>query len=471
MQVRKRLAFMRAGSIHTSERRRSDGRVIELRGQPLPDGGFVTTFSDVTSHKRTEESLREINETLELRVEERTRQLAAAVAQAEQANQSKTRFVVAASHDLLQPLGAARLFNAALRSRAGQDGDLRGLAESVDNSLAAAGELLEGLLDISRLDAGGVRAEITDFDVGDLMNSLLKQFAPVAASRGIRLSFVPTRLRVRSDPRLLRRVLQNFIGNALRYTQAGSVVLGARRRADDKVELQVIDTGPGITPENRSTIFEEFRRLEQPSPWGEKGLGLGLSICERIATILDSTLTLESTPGSGSIFGIRVPRAGVGTAASFSELTEHRIGSAEGSAVSARILCVDDDAATLDGLRELLARWGFRVLAVASPEAALALGADQAIDIVLADYHLQNRPAGLELLERLVHHGPNGNKRAGALLTADATEKLVQEADQLGFPVLRKPVRPAALRALIAALVDRLARANQASSSGGGGAN
>ena len=325
-QVRKRLAYMRAGSAHTSERRRSDGRVIELRGQPLPDGGFVTTFSDVTSHKRQEESLREINETLELRVEERTRQLAAAVAQAEQANQSKTRFVVAASHDLLQPLGAARLFNAALRSRAGQDGDLRGLAESVDNSLAAAGELLEGLLDISRLDAGGVRAEITEFDVGDLLNSLLKQFAPVAAPRGIRLSFVSTRLRVRSDPRLLRRVLQNFIGNALRYTQSGSVVLGARRRAGNKVELQVIDTGPGITPEDRSAIFEEFRRLDQPSPWGEKGLGLGLSICERIAAILDSTLTLESTPGRGSIFGIRVPRAGAGAAASFSELAEHQIG-------------------------------------------------------------------------------------------------------------------------------------------------
>jgi Na+/proline symporter/signal transduction histidine kinase/ActR/RegA family two-component response regulator len=465
-QVRKRLEFMRAGSVHTSERRRSDGRVIELRGQPLPDGGFVTTFSDVTSHKRNEESLREINETLELRVEERTRQLAAAVAQAEQANQSKTRFVVAASHDLLQPLGAARLFNAALRSRAGQDGDLRGLADSVDNSLAAAGDLLEGLLDISRLDAGGVRAEITEFDVGDLLNSLLKQFAPVAAQRGIRLSFKRTRLRVRSDPRLLRRVLQNFIGNALRYTQTGSVVLGARRRDGGTiVELQVVDTGPGITPENRRTIFEEFRRLDQPSPWGEKGLGLGLSICERIAVILDSTLTLESTPDRGSIFGIRVP--GAGAAASFSELTEHKIGEPTGAS-PARILCVDDDAATLDGLRELLARWGFRVLAVASPEAALALSADQQIDIVLADYHLQNRPAGLELLERLVRGAPAGQRRAGALLTADATEKLVLQADKLGFPVLRKPVRPAALRALIAALVDRLERTNQASSSTGG---
>ena len=289
-QARKRVAFMRAGSAHTSERRRSDGRVIELRGQPLPDGGFVTAFSDVTSHKRTEESLREINETLELRVEERTRQLAAAVSQAEQANESKTRFVMAASHDLLQPLGAARLFNAALRSRAAQDGDLRGLAERVDNSLAAAGELLEDLLDISRLDAGGVRAELTEFDVMELLKSLQEQFAPVAAQRGITLVDRAARaMRVRSDHRLLRRVLQNFIGNALRYTQTGSVLLGARRRAPGTmVELQVIDTGPGIPPENRHAIFEEFRRLDQPSPWGEKGLGLGLSICERIAAILET---------------------------------------------------------------------------------------------------------------------------------------------------------------------------------------
>ncbi len=364
-QVRKRLAFMRAGSVHTSERRRSDGRVIELRGQPLPDGGFVTTFSDVTSHKRTEESLREINETLELRVEERTRQLAAAVAQAEQANQSKTRFVVAASHDLLQPLGAARLFNAALRSRAGQDGDLRGLADSVDNSLAAAGDLLEGPARylaprrgwcarrdhrVRRRRPAEVAAEAVRAGRGATRHPALRSCARGCACAPIRV----------------------YCGASCRISSA--MLCATRRRAAwcwargvaktaRLVELQVIDTGPGITPENRRAIFEEFRRLDQPSPWGEKGLGLGLSICERIAAILDSTLTLVSTPERGSNFGIRVPRAGAGAAASFSELTEHRIGESTGATPSARILCVDDDAATLDGLRELLARWGFRVLA------------------------------------------------------------------------------------------------------------
>jgi Na+/proline symporter/signal transduction histidine kinase/CheY-like chemotaxis protein len=469
--ARKRVAYMRAGSAHTSERKRSDGRVIELRGQPLPDGGFVTAFSDVTSHKRTEESLREINETLELRVEERTRQLAAAVSQAELANQSKTRFVMAASHDLLQPLGAARLFNAALRSRATQDGDLRGLADRVDNSLAAAGELLEDLLDISRLDAGGVRAELTEFDVTDLLLSLQEQFAPVAAQRGITLSIAPTAMRVRSDHRLLRRVLQNFIANALRYTQSGSVLLGARRRADgQQVELQVIDTGPGIPPENRRSVFEEFRRLDLPSPWGEKGLGLGLSICERIAAILDSALTLESVPGRGSNFGIRVMRA---------QGRAHVTPADAGSLVASpgadesprtRVLCVDDDAATLEGLRELLTSWKFSVIVAGTPELAVALAKLHPIDIVLADYHLQDRPAGLDLLVSLVREAPQGQVRAGALLTADATERLLAQAAGIGIPVLRKPVRPAALRALISALADRVARAGQPSS-GAGGAN
>ena len=470
-QVRKRVAYMRAGSAHTSERRRSDGRVIELRGQPLPDGGFVTTFSDVTSHKRTEESLREINETLELRVEERTRQLAAAVSQAELANQSKTRFVMAASHDLLQPLGAARLFNAALRGRASHDVDLRGLAERVDNSLAAAGELLEDLLDISRLDAGGVRADLTEFDVMELLKSLQEQFAPVAAQRGITLVIAPTHLRVRSDHRLLRRVLQNFIGNALRYTPMGGVLLGARRRsAGAMVELQVIDTGPGIPEENRRAIFEEFRRLDQPSPWGEKGLGLGLSICERIAVILGTTLTLRSEPGRGSTFSIHVPRA-EGRAQAAPLDGAPLIAVAAELPQRTRVLCVDDDAATLAGLRELLTSWKFNVVVAATPEEAIAIAEAQPIDIVLADFHLQERPAGLDLLERLVVKARVFPARAGALLTADATELLLLQASELGIPVLRKPVRPAALRALISALVDRVARAAQPSSSGAGGAN
>ena len=293
---------MRAGSAHTSERRRSDGRVIELRGQPLPDGGFVTAFSDVTSHKRTEESLREINETLELRVEERTRQLAAAVSQAELANQSKTRFVMAASHDLLQPLGAARLFNAALRSRAASDSDLRGLAESVDNSLAAAGELLEDLLDISRLDAGGVRAEITEFDVMELLKSLQEQFAPVAAQRGIPLVIAPTSMRVRSDPRLLRRVLQNFIGNASALhacRRRGAGRAAARGRRNGRVAGD--RHGPGHSGGKSPRDFRGVPEARSALALGREGIGsrpVDLRAYRHHSR--QTTLTLAQKPGAAA---------------------------------------------------------------------------------------------------------------------------------------------------------------------------
>ncbi len=461
--VRKRLGYMRSGSAHFSERRRPDGRVIELRGQPLPDRGFVTTFDDVTKHKLTEQSLREVNETLEQRVAERTRQLARASAMAEQANQSKTRFVVAASHDLLQPLGAARLFNAALRGRAVSDPELANLAERVDNSLAAAGELLEGLLDISRLEAGGVRADISEFCIVDLLNSLQEQFAPLAASRGLELRVLPTGMRVRSDQHLLRRILQNFISNALRYTPAGTVLLGCRRRANGLVEVQVIDTGPGIPPENSRTIFEEFQRLDRQSPWGEKGLGLGLSICERISVIVGAELTLRSVTGHGSVFGVRVARA-PDLVATLPAMPAPNLAPPLAEQSTARILCVEDDAATLEALRELLNTWGYTVFTASSPEDVEELIRQQRVDVLLADFHLQSRPAGLDLLERLLKSRQPNAPRAGALLTAGATEAVVERAEALGIPVLRKPVKPAALRALVSALV---ARADQPGSSAG----
>jgi PAS domain S-box-containing protein len=452
--VYKRLDYMRAASPHISERRRADGRVIEMRGQPLPDGGFVTTFSDVTSHKRVEGELREINETLEERVAERTQQLAQATAAAEQANVSKTRFVAAASHDLLQPLNAARLFNAAVRGRSAHDPELSRLADRVDNSLQAAEELLDALLDVSRLDAGAVHPELATFPAGDLLASLHEQFVPIATQRGLELRVHPTQLHVYTDQRMLRRILQNFIGNALRYTRRGKIVIGCRRREhSDEVEFQVLDTGPGIALENQRTVFEEFRRLDQHSPWGEKGLGLGLSICERIARVLDAVLTLTSAPGRGSAFGVCVPR-GRAMKQPPSVAAPVRMPSI-GSLAGLRVLCVEDDPAILDGMRELLGRWEIQVLCATTPAEAHAAIALQEVDIVLADYHLEHKPLGLEVLDALVRGGASGRPRAGALVTADASGEVSQRARALGFEVLRKPVRPGALRALIAALARR----------------
>lgn len=450
VHVEKRLAHMRAGTTHQSERRRSDGRVIEVRGQSLPDGGYVSTFNDVTTYKHVEDELREINETLELRVAERTRQLAEATAVAEKANQGKTRFLAAASHDLLQPLNAARLFNAALRGQAGQlrNPQIEQLADRVENSLHAAEELLDGLLDISRLDSGAMQPELANFSAGALLDSLKEQFAPVAAQRKLELRVHSTRAQVYSDQRMLRRVLQNLIGNALRYTRSGRVVVGVRRRSGGQIEFQVLDTGPGIAADSQGVIFEEFRRLDPQSPWGERGLGLGLSICERIASMLQTRLVLRSVRGKGSSFSVRVPqgtgmaREPVGTPAPVGNVSGLR---------GLRVLCVEDDPNILDAMRELLTRWHIEVFCVSTVTQARELLRDRTIDLVLADYHLGGEPLGLAALDELVPRDPS-RLRAGALVTADGTAALAQRANALGFQVLRKPLRPAALRALIVAL-------------------
>ncbi|MET0532737.1 MAG: PAS domain-containing hybrid sensor histidine kinase/response regulator [Steroidobacter sp.] len=449
--VEKRLAHMRAGSMHLSERRRSDGRVIEVRGQPLPDGGFVSTFNDVTTYKHVEDELREINETLEQRVAERTRQLADATRTAERANLGKTRFLAAASHDLLQPLNAARLFNAALRGQASNvpNPEIEQLADRVENSLHAAEELLDGLLDISRLDSGAIHPERSNFSAGALLEALKEQFAPTAAQRNLELRIHRTRLQVYTDQRMLRRVLQNLISNALRYTRSGRVVIGCRHRGGE-VEFQVIDTGPGIAAESQGVIFEEFRRLDQQSPWGERGLGLGLSICDRIAHILQTRLTVRSVPGHGSAFSVRVPR---GSGAEQHAITQPSPPNVSGMR-GLRVLCVEDDPNILDAMRELLTRWGIEIFCTASASQARELLKRQPIDLVLADYHLGGEPLGLALLDDIVPQ-ESGRRRPGALVTADGTAALAQRAHALGFQVLRKPLRPAALRALIVALARR----------------
>jgi CheY-like chemotaxis protein len=407
----------------------------------------VSTFTDVTDYKKVESELREIAETLEMRVEERTEQLRQAKLEAEQANHSKTKFVAAASHDLLQPMNAARLFVSALRSRDLKDGEAASLAERVDTSLRAAEELVDALLDISKLDAGAVQPEIKDVAAADLLESLAEQFAPLAADRGLELTVMPTRLAVRTDPRMLKRVLQNFIANALRYTRHGGVLVGCRRRGTD-VEFQVWDTGPGVPSDALALIFEEFRRLEQPSPWGEKGVGLGLSICDRIARILDHKLVVSSRHGHGSVFAIRTPRS----VAPAVHRSVHDPRTRGVPLQGMTVLCLDDELDILDGMAALLGRWDVRVLAARTIAEAEVLAVAERPDVILADFHLRESESGLDALSRL--SAMNGG-RPGALVTANASVEVVAAARAGGFEMLRKPVKPAALRALLAAFARR----------------
>lgn len=453
-QVGKRLEHLRRGTPYLFQRTRSDGTVIEMRGQPMPGGGFVTTYADVSNYKRVESELREATELLEQRVAQRTEELEQALIaqrlakqEAESANLSKSRFVAAASHDLLQPLNAARLFTSALRMRPVADAESAQLAERVDTALRAAEDLLDALLEISRLDSGSMKAEVAPMPLGELFAALEAQFAPLAEQRGLGFAVVPTRLWIASDRRLLRRVLQNLVSNALRYTAAGGVLLGCRRHGA-RVSIEVLDTGPGIEVEHRLRIFEEFQRLALHSPWGEKGLGLGLSICDRITRLLDHPLRLASMPGRGSRFVVEVPRAEAQplAAAAAPEPSSEIAG--------LTVLCLDNDPTILDGMRLLLARWGIVVLTATGIDAAREVLAHTRCDALLADYHLQDRLEGLDALDAL-RAGAAGPVPAGALITADASDEVAADARRRGYPLLRKPVKPAALRALLAAIAAR----------------
>ncbi len=439
-QIDRRIRHMRAGSPHVFERTRSDGRVIEMRGQALPGGGYVTSYNDITDYKRAERALLDANENLEQRVADRSRE-------AELAQQSKTRFLAAISHDVLQPLNAARLFASALRESHHNNEEQRHLAERVDASLRAAEELLDGLLDVSRLDAGGLRPTVEDFDASALMHELAAQYAPVAASRGLRLQVHSRPWWVRSDRRLLRRVMQNFLANALRYTRQGRIVLGMRGRGE-QVELQVWDTGPGIPEHHMRQIFEEFRRYQQPFDWGEQGLGLGLSICQRISRLLDHDLSARSQVGHGSMFSILLPRV---AAVPIAPVPATRVLPSGDSLAGLRVLCVDNDREILDGMRALLGRWQVEVITASTVDQALERAREQP-DLMLVDYHLHDRLDGLDTLDAV--QAAATAPIAGALLTADGRDELKQLTRARGYRLLTKPVKPASLRAFLSAHHD-----------------
>lgn len=436
-EIDKRIGFMLAGSSHVFQRTLKTGQVIELRGQPLPSGGYVTSYSDVTEHKRIEHELRDINETLEQRVAQRTHE-------AETAQRSRTQFLTAVSHDVLQPINAARLFSSALREE-NDPNELKHLAERIDTSLRAAEELLDGLLDISRLDAGVLKPEITTVDVSLLLRELINQYSPMAARRGLVLRLHAQQLYVRSDRSLLRRVMQNFLANALRYTRSGRIVLCARPRGQSVI-LQVWDTGPGIPAHHLRQIYDEFHRYEQPFDWDGRGLGLGLSICQRIALLLNHKLDARSEANRGSMFSISALR--------MAPPVDHSVLATaapptDTSLWGLRVLCLDNDPDILAGMQALLGRWEIAVICATSIDEALAK-MQMRPDVLLVDYHLHDRLDGLGSLDALRTLAPD---IGCALLTADGSNTLRQAARTRGYRVLTKPIKPATLRAFLSAQV------------------
>ena len=431
-----------------------ESRVIELRLDPLPDGGFVATCNDVTARVHTAEALRESDrqlrqsaETLEQRVIERTAELEASRAEAEAANLGKTRFIAAASHDLLQPLHAARLFTAALIDRdPGND-----LGGKIDTSLGAVESLLDALLDISKLDAGAFKPEERPFALQPLFDSLATAFAPVAARRGVELAVAPTRAFVSTDPAFLRRILQNLLSNALRYGKPegrpARVLLGCRREGE-ALRIEVKDNGPGIASDKQGVIFDEFVRLqaEDDAPREERGLGLGLAIVDRIARMLELDVRLASAPGKGSTFSVIVPRVEAVVAAPIAAPAPQPQPSLEAGSF---VLCIDNEARVREAMATLLSGWGCHVATAASQAEAQqeVARAGRLPDLVLADLHLDEGPDGLDVVEALRQAW--GRAVPAALVTADRDPTLRLRARARQVELLHKPVKPAALRALL----------------------
>ncbi len=414
------------------------------------------TFADVTESVRAAEALQKSNEELESRVAERTRKLSElndaleqARAEAEAANLGKTRFIAAASHDILQPLNAARLFTSSLveKLRSSPSG---ALARNVDASLEAVEDILSALLDISRLDAHALVPEPQLFRIDALLESLNTEFAPVASKRGLMLKTMPCSVAVETDRKLLRRILQNLISNAIKYTRTGRIIVGCRRRGS-RLRIEVHDTGVGIASGQHEEVFEEFRRLGNDEG-GATGLGLGLSIVRRIAEILGSEVRLVSYPGRGSMFAIEVPASAI----AIPRVTEKpKLRARPGLGSVTDILVIDNEPTIVEGMRVLLESWGCHPLGAANAEQAIRITeqAQGKIDLILVDYHL-GRTNGISLVTDL-RRRMRRNVPA-ILITADRSPEVADQALAHDIHLLRKPVRPAALRAAMAHVETRV---------------
>jgi signal transduction histidine kinase/CheY-like chemotaxis protein len=363
---------------------------------------------------------------------------------AEQANQSKTRFLAAVSHDLLQPLNAARLFLSAL-GETDQAPKSRQLIENIEIAFESIEQLLGSLLDISKLDAGVTTAEVADVPLAAVLRPLAAEFRPLAEQKGLELRFVPSSAVVRTDPHLLSRILRNLLSNAIRYTLKGRVLLGVRR-AGAGFAVEVGDTGVGIPPDKQREVFEEFKRLGNAPDGRDRGFGLGLAIVERMARLLGHRIEVRSVPGRGSRFLIHVPAGRLGRApaarrpAAATRPTPMR---------SALVLVIENERAIQEGMQALLQGWGFEVLTEASADGAISAlcASARRPDLVIADFHLDQGQRGTSAVRRL--RATFGDQLPGLIITADRMPEAQREIQALGLPLLNKPVRPAQLRALM----------------------
>jgi Na+/proline symporter/signal transduction histidine kinase/CheY-like chemotaxis protein len=454
-EIDRRLEHMRSGSPHQFERIMPDGRVLDIRGAPIPGGGFVTTYVDITEYREIVTELSEARKELERRVvsgqevlSQRNAQLRKEVrlrAEAEQqlrsALDSKSRFMSATSHDLLQPINAARLYSASLRLKI-RDTDIAEPVAQIERALTRAQQMITELREMARLDAGDQTVELQSTSVAVLFNDLRAQFLPIAEAKGLRLSIQETRAWVVADPAVLYRLLENILANAITYTASGRVHLGIRRKWE-ALSIEVCDTGPGISLEDQSRIFNAFERLNRTHGPGADGLGLGLSLVQAYGALLQGEIGVKSVLGRGSIFSIALPKA---DPSGFSASAPAR------AAESLRgcIACIDNDAESLGALAMLLEGEGFAVIATTDSREAIAAWADQPIDCIVADFHLDDGVTAVDVIADLRRQGVDVPV---LVISADDNRSVRERIRSMNCRFLPKPIEPMRLRTYLEALL------------------
>ena len=467
-QVNRRLDFLKKGLTHQSERQNNTGQTIRIEGNPLPDGGFVMMFSDITAYRQAEKVLREANLDLESRVNERTLvlaqtndELAKAHDLAEQANMKKSQYLHACGHDLMQPLEAARLFTSALSEQKDLTEAQQRQVNNIDRSLKAANNLVADLAEVARLDSGNIQANMQSFSLNDLFDELIDELEAIAIEQEVQFRLVPTTVWVNSDKHLLRRIIQNLVGNAFRYAAKGKVLLGARA-FNGKVVIQVLDNGPGIPVDKQQMVFDQFTQLDSTSNQSGQGLGLGLNITQSLSVLMSHSLDLKSAQGQGCKFSVTLQQAEKG------RVIQPEVMLATSQLTGITVLCIDNDPDVLSGMVELLSAWQCNVLAADSRESALNEFSNHIndIDILLVDYQLGEEKQddeeklakqidGLTLIRdiRALSYG----FMPAILITATTELDIEEKAHSWNVGFMRKMVKPAALRALMSAkLAEKL---------------
>ena len=463
-EIEKRLGWLREGNPHRLERTLPNGRVIDIRGNPLPQGGFVTTYIEVSDYHDLLAQLEDTRTALEAEVASGTKTLletntqlrkenrlrAEVESKLRDAGRSKSHFMSATSHDLLQPIHAARLFTASLQQSVANHNELDpNLVAQIDQSLQRAERLITDLREISRLDSGRHEPALADIALLDLLTPVLAELKAIGESKGLAVRCVPSSIWVRVDPIMLTRILQNLIGNAIRYTDRGKVLVGVRRRGRH-AEILVCDTGRGISPADQVRVFQEFERIGRGGAGQDDGLGLGLAIVQRYCDLLDITLDLKSEEGKGTVFSLIVPTAETVTIAPL--MREER---SIPQILSGHVLCLDNDHTIVAGMGQLMTGMGLEVSTLTNHQDLANFSEDvaQSIDVVLVDYHLDDNTCGVEVITRWLHR--MGKKLPVVVISADDSDAVRNDVAQAGFRFMPKPVNVGRLQALVSALLNK----------------